>query len=203
MNDVIYLVRNRARAVSFRHWLKMWLKRIILAPALILILRKNCLFRLGGAVIGPLVILRGITLSGAKRYLMVEKESALGTCIIDLHDRVHIGSRVVVNDGVRIMTASHRLSSPSWETKSAPVIIHDYAWIATGAMILPGVTIGRGAVVGAGSVVRDDVQPFAVVSGNPARPIATRTAELNYSPVAMNAPFEAWLGRSTPHPKVH
>lgn len=52
---------------------------------------------------------------------------------------------------------------------SAPVRIEDGAWIGFGAAILKGVTIGRGAIVGAHSVVTRDVAPFTIVGGNPAR----------------------------------
>ena len=50
----------------------------------------------------------------------------------------------------------------------------DNIWIASGAMILPGVTIGEGAVVTAGSVVVKDVEPWTVVGGNPAKMIKKR-----------------------------
>ena len=50
-----------------------------------------------------------------------------------------------------------------------PIIVGDYAWIGAGAIILPGVTIGKGAVVGAGSVVTKDVAPRMIAAGNPAR----------------------------------
>ena len=52
-----------------------------------------------------------------------------------------------------------------------PVRIDDDAWIAAGAMVLRGVTIGKAAIVGAGAVVTHDVPPFAIVAGNPARVI--------------------------------
>lgn len=55
----------------------------------------------------------------------------------------------------------------------APVCISRYAFIGAGAAILPGVTIGQGALVSAGSVVKDDVGDFQIVSGNPAVPIGT------------------------------
>ncbi len=48
------------------------------------------------------------------------------------------------------------------------VILGDEVWLGTGCLILSGVTIGNGAVVGAGSVVRRDVQPYAIVTGDPA-----------------------------------
>jgi acetyltransferase-like isoleucine patch superfamily enzyme len=51
----------------------------------------------------------------------------------------------------------------------APVLIEDYAWIGFKSSILKGVTIGRGAIVAAGSVVTSDVPPFTLVAGNPAR----------------------------------
>ena len=52
--------------------------------------------------------------------------------------------------------------------KSAPIKICDKAWIGFGVTILKGVTIGEGAIVGANSVVKEDVEPYTVVFGNPA-----------------------------------
>ena len=59
---------------------------------------------------------------------------------------------------------------------SAPIVIHDGAWVGAGAIVLAGVTIGTKAVIGAGSVVTKDVPAFAIVAGNPARMIG-RTDE--------------------------
>ena len=55
--------------------------------------------------------------------------------------------------------------------------IGDKAWIGGGAIILPGVSIGEGAVVGAGSVVTRDVPAYALVAGNPARVVRLRLPE--------------------------
>ena len=54
---------------------------------------------------------------------------------------------------------------------SQPIVIEDDAWIGMNCIILKGVTVGRGAVVGAGSVVTKDVPPWTLVAGNPARVI--------------------------------
>ncbi len=54
-----------------------------------------------------------------------------------------------------------------------PVTIFRYAFIGAGAVILPGVSIGQGALVAAGSVVKSDVEDFQIVSGNPSIPIGT------------------------------
>jgi len=59
----------------------------------------------------------------------------------------------------------------SAETPSQPIHIGPNVWIGFDSCVLPGVTIGRGAVVGARSVVTSDVPPFTVVAGNPARVI--------------------------------
>ena len=99
-----------------------------------------------------------------------------GSAEIVALDTVTIGSRVVINDRVTILTASHHVGRPGLATFKKPVRIEDYAWIAVGATILPGVTIGYGAVVGAGAVVAKDVPPLAVATGNPADDPAERPA---------------------------
>ena len=55
------------------------------------------------------------------------------------------------------------------DIKSAPVVIEDHVWIGFNVAILKRVTIGKGAIIGAGSVVTQDVEPFTVVAGNPAK----------------------------------
>jgi virginiamycin A acetyltransferase len=58
-----------------------------------------------------------------------------------------------------------------------PIIVEDEVWIGTSSMILSGVTIGRGAIIGAGSVVTKDVPPFSIVAGIPAKVIKMRYDE--------------------------
>lgn len=93
-----------------------------------------------------------------------------------------IGSMVSISPYVKVVTSSHEMNSPDFEYVTAPVTIHDYVWIGIGAIILPGVTIGKGAVVAAGSVVTKSVEPYAVVGGNPARLIKYRSSNLSYNP---------------------
>ena len=103
--------------------------------------------------------------------------------------RVTIGNRVFLSHGVNVHDSNaHPLSarlrhlqfvhaaSPEVDAafaaiRSAPVVIEDDAWVGFNATVLKGVTIGRGAVVGAASVVTRDVPPWTVVAGNPARSI--------------------------------
>ncbi len=90
-----------------------------------------------------------------------------------------IGRNVGVGPGVKIITSAHEeagrdvpiLHAP---LRFAPVFVDDDADLGVGAVVLPGVTIGRGAQVGAGAVVTRDVPPYAVVAGNPARVLRER-----------------------------
>jgi maltose O-acetyltransferase len=85
---------------------------------------------------------------------------------------VRIGDDVQIGPAVQIYTAAHPLDpalrKAGFET-ARPVHIGDDAWIGGGAILLPGIAIGKGAVVGAGSVVTRDVPTGTVVAGNPAR----------------------------------
>jgi acetyltransferase-like isoleucine patch superfamily enzyme len=75
-----------------------------------------------------------------------------------------IGTHVsIIDNGFHDVIDRHEVPAPK------PVVIGDNVWIGNRAIILPGVTIGEGAVVGAGSVVTRDVAARTVVAGNPAR----------------------------------
>jgi maltose O-acetyltransferase len=93
--------------------------------------------------------------------------------ILDCNE-VHIGHHVMIGPHVQIYTAAHVLEAEArnqgWEV-ARPIIIEDGVWLGGGAIILPGVTIGRNAVVGAGAVVPRSVPANTVVAGNPAKVI--------------------------------
>ena len=92
-------------------------------------------------------------------------------CQFELNEQVTIGNNVALGHGVMILTTTHNIG-PRWRragpTKGGAVHIGDGAWIGARATILPGVTIGEGAVVAAGSVVNKSVPPNTVVAGVPA-----------------------------------
>ena len=87
---------------------------------------------------------------------------------------MHIGHHVMIGPGVQIYTAAHLLEAEArnqgWEV-ARPIVIEDNVWLGGGAILLPGVRIGRNAVVGAGAVVSRDGPANTVVVGNPARVI--------------------------------
>ncbi len=97
-------------------------------------------------------------------------------CTIDLRGGLLIGDNVSVSPDVTILTNSHGVNDPSFREENGTVMIEDHVWIGTRAMILPGVTVGRGAVVAAGSVVTRDAPPMTVVAGVPAKTVGARDA---------------------------
>ncbi len=100
-------------------------------------------------------------------------------CFFHSAGGITIGKNVGVGPGVKIITSMHAeegLDTPILHSRVsfAPVIVEDDGDIGVGAILLPGVTIGRGAQIGAGAVVTKDVPPYAVAAGVPAKVIRMR-----------------------------
>ena len=93
--------------------------------------------------------------------------------------RIAIGSRVAVGANTTIIDTDFHPLHPAerclhpQDAKTAPVVIEDDVFVGMNCLILKGVTIGRGSVVGAGSVVTRDVPSGSIVAGNPAHVVAT------------------------------
>ncbi len=82
---------------------------------------------------------------------------------------ITLGARAVVSQGAFLCTASHDHRREDFPLLSAPITLGVRAWVAARAIVLPGVSLGDGAVAAAGSVVTRDVPAGCVVAGNPAR----------------------------------
>jgi acetyltransferase-like isoleucine patch superfamily enzyme len=115
-----------------------------------------------------------------KGYFVIEDGTWIGQqCFIHSAGGVRIGKNVGIGPGVRIITSMHReegIAVPILHSKLDfdSVIIEDDCDIGTGSIILPGVTIGKGALIGAGAVVTKNVASYDVVAGVPARIIRSR-----------------------------
>lgn len=98
---------------------------------------------------------------------------------------VSIGNDVLMGPDVVIMTTSHETSDINvpirlqGKTEDKPVKIGDDVWVGTRVVILPGVTVGRGAIIGASAVVTKDVPPYSVVAGVPAKVVKWRKVDLD------------------------
>jgi maltose O-acetyltransferase len=87
---------------------------------------------------------------------------------------ITIGDRVQMASAVQLLAADHPLDPverASGREFGSPITIEDDVWLGGGAIVLPGVTIGRASVIGAGSVVTKDIPPGVVAVGNPCRVI--------------------------------
>lgn len=104
-------------------------------------------------------------------------------CTFVDNNRIEIGNNVLIASNVQIYTATHSTkvkerTMQDWDESKAicntyalPVKIEDNVWIGGGAILLPGVTIGKNSVVGAGSVVTRSIPPNCVAVGNPCKVI--------------------------------
>ncbi|WP_429190697.1 acyltransferase [Fusobacterium sp. PH5-44] len=125
-----------------------------------------------------------------KKRLVIGENTSIGrNSYLDTRGKLKIGNNVSISPNVKIITGEHELNSATFDYISSPIIIEDYVWIGTGAIILPGIILGKGAVIAAGSVVTKNVDSYSVVGGNPAKFIKKRSQELDYKIIYFE-PFE-------------
>lgn len=115
---------------------------------------------------------------------------------------IEIGNNTVINRGCRfdgrvgkieiknnvslsvesyLLTESHLPNDPGFKSVSGGIIINDYAWIGLRSIIMPGVTIGVGAVIGAASTATKSIEDYKIAVGSPAKVIGERNRDLNYT----------------------
>ena len=135
---------------------------------------RRSLFRLLGAKFGPGTNIKGGgyvygggLVTGARCYIN-------RGCYFDMTASITFGDHVVVGHGVSFITAEHSLGGAArraGKVHGHPILIEDGVWVGANSTILPGVTVGRGAVIAAGTVVNKDVPANAVVAGIPSKTI--------------------------------
>lgn len=136
---------------------------------------RRLLYRMAGIHIG-----KGSTLHTGIRFydsrnIRIGEDSIVGeNTVLDGRDEIIIGNHVDIASYVMIYNSQHDVNSENFAATHSPVHIDDYVFIGPRAILLPGVTIGKGAIVGAGAVVTKDVPPFAIVGGVPAHTIGER-----------------------------
>ena len=136
---------------------------------------RRFFYRIAGIKIG-----KGSTIhTGAKFYdprnISIGEDSIIGEgVILDGRDKLIIGSHVDIASEVMIYNSEHDVHDENFIAKNSQVKIEDYVFIGPRAIILPGVTLKKGAVVGAGAVVTKDVEEYWIVGGVPAQKIGER-----------------------------
>jgi len=142
----------------------------------VLVFHPENVFVGNGVYVGHRTILKGYYIN----QLRIGEETWIGPmCFFHSAGGLEIGARVGIGPCVQILTSEHRelgrsvppLLAP---VDMAPVVIEDEVNLGIGAIVLPGVRIGRGARVGAGAVVTKDVPAYSIAAGCPARTIGAR-----------------------------
>jgi len=145
---------------------------------------RKWIYQALGANIGKNVIfhyrteIRGIT------HLTVGNGTIIGdNAIMDARSGLELGENVNISSNVSIYTRQHDHRNPTFQgtpNTRKPIKIENRAWLGCNVIVLPGVTIGEGAVCCAGCVVTKNVEPYAVVAGIPAKKVNERPRDLNY-----------------------
>lgn len=144
--------------------------------------------RMFGMKIGPKTgMMRGAKIIRPER-ISIGSNCIIGfDCFLGGEAGIQIGNNVNIASFGVLLGGYHDVNSPTFEAILHPIVIEDYAWLATRVTVLGGVRIGRGAVIAAGAVVTKDVPPYSIYGGVPAKQIGERNPEacvyeLNYQP---------------------
>jgi maltose O-acetyltransferase len=138
---------------------------------------RTKILRLAGVAIGHGTTIGGtLSVHGAGRpasRIRIGKNCWINdSCVLDASAPITIGNNVALGQGVMILTNTHLLGPSEYRAGplvSLSVIVGDGAWIGARTTVLPGVTIGTGAIVAAGAVVNKSVAADTMVAGVPAR----------------------------------
>ena len=142
---------------------------------------KRVLLRWRGATVGVRPkVWRDVWIDDYRKLVIGSDVSIGKSAMLLTHGGVTIGDEVMFAHGTQIISAGHRIPGAGSTMRFSglevtPITIEDGAWIGAGAIVLPGVHVGRGAVVAAGAVVTRDVEPGTIVAGVPGEPIGRRT----------------------------
>lgn len=139
---------------------------------------RRFFYRLFGMKIGSGSTLHMFATFYDVRNIKIGRDTVIGEwAVLDGRAALTIGDHVATATGVMIYNGEHDINDENFKAKFEPVVIEDYVFIGPRAIILPGVTVKKGAVVAAGAVVTRDVDEFTVVGGVPAKPIAERSSK--------------------------
>lgn len=136
---------------------------------------RRLVLRCFGATLGKHVHLYPSTRVYFPWNLRVGDWSAIGEDVLIYNlGLVTIGEKVTISHRAHLCAGTHDYTRPDMPLLKPPITIEDQAWVCADAFVGPGVSVGEGAVVGARAVVTNDVAPWTVVVGNPARAIKKR-----------------------------
>jgi acetyltransferase-like isoleucine patch superfamily enzyme len=141
--------------------------------------KKYFLVFLGADIGKRVVFYPGIWIAPPKNIMIGDDVDLALNVLITTKGGVNIGDRTLIGYGTKIISSNHKIPGKNKKIFNSghinkKVIIENDVWIGANCLILPGVTIGEGAVIAAGSVVTKDIDKFNVVAGIPAKLIRKR-----------------------------
>jgi putative colanic acid biosynthesis acetyltransferase WcaF len=136
---------------------------------------RSFLLRLFGARIGRKVHIYNSATIYMPWNLIVGDWSSIGEHVYLYNlGKISIGTRSTISQRAHLCAGTHDYSRPDLPLLKPPITIADQVWICADAYIGPGVNVGEGVIVGARAVVTKDIEPWAIVAGNPAKAIKMR-----------------------------
>lgn len=136
--------------------------------------RNYSLKRYGMCFEGDARLFSGFHIRNPRGIVVGDGVSIGPRVLLDGRMGLTIKSGAVIGYGAIIWTLNHDYNDIEFKGKGSPVVIGEHAWICSNSIILPGITIGEGAVVASGAIVTHDVEPYTVVGGIPAKKIGER-----------------------------
>jgi galactoside O-acetyltransferase len=184
LNFIRFLPGNSGLAIRFLVYRRLFCscgKKVIIAPGCYIRGGKNIIL---GDNIGIGLNAQVYAEGSGKEQLKIGNYVFLNSNVMlnaDLGGQIQIGNNVLIGPNVVIRASNHSFADPNVPIEQqghvpGRIVIEDDVWLGANVVVLPNVTIGRGAVVAAGAVVTKDVAPFSVVGGVPARLISKRGA---------------------------
>lgn len=171
-------------------------KRVFYLPAYVGKIAKHMWFSYLGMNVSFKARLGKIEVNGKYSSIFIDEYTFVGKVYFQTATKIEIGRFCVMNDGVKLISQSHNINSKQWELEDNAIVIEDYCWIATDAIILGGTRLGKGSVVGAGAVVKGVYKERTVLIGNPAIPKKIRDENLwNYNPVMGDPVCSAFMNK--------
>lgn len=182
------MMLSRREALRYRSGLGLLVTSLIgYVPSQVL---RRQLYLLLGMKIEPGAVVYAGAEVRSPRGIKIGRGSMIGShAVLDGRRGIDIGANVNLSNGVWIWTLQHSVDDPFFGVDGGPVKIGDRAWVSCRVVVLPGVSIGRGAVVAAGAVVTRDIPEYAIAAGVPAKVVGSRNRDLQYELTGKSVPF--------------